>query len=245
MATVFVITVLLALWGYRIVNTRLPDSEVISVDSATTFDESGLSILALGDSYTIGENVEIFERWPMQLAFRLQRKAFAVAKPTFVADSGWMTTDLSEAIRSRKLSQAYDLVFLMIGVNDQYRGSPEEDFRQHFKVVLDQAIQLASDDAAKVFAIEIPDWGATPFGAFNKPAQIDQQIAAFDMIIQNECRTAGVVVIPLTNISREVWWNPSKLLTDDDLHPSGLTYARWADHLMPFIENKLSNGIER
>ena len=40
-----------------------------------------LSFLALGDSYTIGESVAVEDRWPVQLARRLQEEGIDIAEP--------------------------------------------------------------------------------------------------------------------------------------------------------------------
>ena len=79
----------------------------------------GVRILALGDSYTIGHNVGALERWPVQLAQRLREEGFQIDEPEIVARTGWTTQELTVAIEDAILEGPYQLVTLLIGVNNQ------------------------------------------------------------------------------------------------------------------------------
>ena len=81
-----------------------------------------LRYLALGDSYTIGEGVAPEERWPHHLVRLLAMRGIRVAPPEIVATTGWTTDELQAGIDAATLTPPYDLVSLLIGVNNQYRG---------------------------------------------------------------------------------------------------------------------------
>jgi acyl-CoA thioesterase I len=85
--------------------------------------EKTLNYLALGDSYTIGEAVIDEERWPIQLANKLADSNLII-ETKIVATSGWRTDDLWAAMEKEKLSSDYDLVSLLIGVNNQFQDRP-------------------------------------------------------------------------------------------------------------------------
>ena len=77
--------------------------------------------LALGDSYTIGESVAAEDRWPNQLAKLLDAHGIQ-ADLTIIARTGWTTSELWQGIQASEIQPPYDLVSLLIGVNNQYRG---------------------------------------------------------------------------------------------------------------------------
>ncbi len=78
-----------------------------------------MRFLALGDSYTIGEAVSEPERWPLQLAERLKRDGLAIDSTEIIATTGWTTDELRDGIAAAAPAGPYDLVSLLIGVNDQ------------------------------------------------------------------------------------------------------------------------------
>ena len=125
-----------------------------------------IRILALGDSYTIGESVAEEERWPVRLAAMLRSRGWSVAEPWFVARTGWTTDELSSGIDAARPDSAYDLVTLLIGVNNQYRNRSEEEYRAQFRALLGRAIGFARGKASHVLVVSIPDWAVTPFAGF-------------------------------------------------------------------------------
>ena len=52
-----------------------------------------IKYLALGDSYTIGQGVELAESWPLQLGAKLIENSFSIDKNDIIAQTGWETTD--------------------------------------------------------------------------------------------------------------------------------------------------------
>src|SRR6266581_6886004 len=132
--------------------------------------------LALGDSYTIGEKVAPEDRWPAQLAALLRQDGLAVADPVIIARPGWTTDDLLAGIERVASSGRFDLVSLLIGVNDQYRGGDVEEYRARFRALLERAVSFAGGDAGRVLVVSIPDWGTTPFARGRDRARIAFEI---------------------------------------------------------------------
>ncbi len=133
--------------------------------------------LALGDSYAIGESVSEMERWPNQLALLLSQGSKKEIRTSIIATTGWRTDNLMNAITIAKLSEEYDLVSLLIGVNNQYQGKSAEQYATEFEELLKTSIRLAKGKKENVFVVSIPDYGFTPFGQKNQPgisAAIDQ-----------------------------------------------------------------------
>ncbi len=195
-----------------------------------------LSYLALGDSYTIGECVEESERWPLQLTHKLTALGKAVSKPKIIAQTGWTTDELKTAIDSENISQHFDLVSLLIGVNNQYRGLSIEQFRTEFVDLLEMAIQFADNKPSQVFVVSIPDWGVTAFGGEGSKPEISTQIDLFNEVVKEESKKKNIVFVDITPISRQAL-NNSVLIASDDLHPSGKMYELWAEK----IANELFN----
>lgn len=191
------------------------------------------SYLALGDSYTIGEAVVPADSFPYQLQAALSTKGIPVAEPQIIAKTGWTTDELLAAIAEQDPSKNFDLVTLLIGVNNQYRGYPLATYEQEFKQLLALAIHFASGDASKVRVISIPDWGVTPFALkeARDAAQVADEIDAYNGINKLVTMAAGVTYIDITADSR-LAANDLTLLASDGLHPSGKMYAGWVDQLM-------------
>lgn len=185
-----------------------------------------LTYLALGDSYTIGESVAESERWPVQLAKELSENGVKVAAPQIIARTGWTTDELKAGISAANVNQTYDMVSLLIGVNNQYRGRDAEQFRGEFIGLLNQAIGFAGGDKSNVFVVSIPDWGVTPFAKSRDQQKIAKEIDAYNAVCKEEAEKAGIKYFDITPISREAVTN-SALVASDGLHPSGEMYGRW------------------
>jgi len=184
------------------------------------------SYLALGDSYTIGESVAIGDRWPVQLVNALNQNGHVTANPTIVATTGWTTDELSSTMDRVRLAGPFDLVSLLIGVNNQYRGRDVENFKKEYTRLLERAIALAGGDQNRVFVVSIPDWGVMPFAEDRDQGQIAQEIDAYNAAKKKITQKMGVVFIDITPISREASTDLD-LVASDGLHPSGKMYSRW------------------
>jgi len=178
--------------------------------------------LALGDSYTIGESVAVEERFPMQLAKQLK-----LGEPEIIAKTGWTTDELNAAIDKADPHGPYDLVTLLIGVNNQYRGRSADEYRQQFVALLQRAIGFAGGKPHNVVVVSIPDWGVTPFAKDRDRAKIAREIDQFNAINREEAARAGARYADITPHSRTAATDAS-LVAPDGLHPSGKMYAEWA-----------------
>ena len=183
--------------------------------------------LALGDSYTIGESVSEEERWPVQLAEMLRTQGVALDDPQIIARTGWTTDELDAGIDAAAPEGPFDMVSLLIGVNNQFRGRSVDEYQVEFVALLARAIEYAAGQPDHVLVLSIPDYGVTPFGAAYDPATIAQEIDAFNAVNRAEADAAGTRYVDVTPISREAETNPD-LIALDDLHPSGAMYAEWA-----------------
>ena len=182
--------------------------------------------LALGDSYTIGESVAENERWPNQLAGLLRTNDIST-EVTIIARTGWTTDELWQGIQAREINPPYELVSLLIGVNNQYRGLDIAEYREEFVFLLNKAIEYAGGDAKRVFVLSIPDWGVTPFAKSRDSKKIATEINKFNSVNREETEKMGVYYVDVTPSSREAVTDGA-LIAADGLHPSGKMYAEWA-----------------
>lgn len=189
-----------------------------------------LKFLALGDSYTIGESVKEEERWPEQLASALRKQGKSIEKPRIIATTGWRTDQLKKAIEEANLKPEYDLVSLLIGVNNQYQGKSAESYTPEFEELLKTAIRLAGGKKENVFVVSIPDYGFTPFGQ-PKQEQITKALDEYNAINKKITEKAGVRYFHITDISRKGFEQPD-LVADDKLHPSGVQYKLWVELML-------------
>lgn len=207
-------------------------------ESPTTQDRSPppqqITFLALGDSYTIGEAVAEDQRWPSQLANALPAGGVEVTDLKVVARTGWTTTDLIAAAAKGQNRFEYDLVTLLIGVNNQFQGLPFEVFETEFAELLDMAINYSAGDTSRVVAVSIPDYGVTPNGALRGAERIRQEIDLYNGRGLEIAEGYGIPYVDITTLSR-LAAHDSTLVATDNLHFSGTMYALWVERLLPVV----------
>ena len=197
--------------------------------------EKQLTWLALGDSYTIGEAVQEHERFAAQAIAMLKADGFVFSEPRYIATTGWTTQDLLNAIHQQTLSARYDIVSLLIGVNDQYQHLDSAGYRERFTECLEAAIRFAGNNVDHVFVLSIPDYSVTPFAADRDTAQIAKEIDEFNAINKAITLSYDISYVEITALSREAKEDTS-LIASDGLHPSEKEYARWATLLATEIK---------
>lgn len=193
-----------------------------------------LHLLALGDSYTIGEAVAPDQRWVEQWADLMQAEGHTVARPVrVIAQTGWTTDELALAILAAEPLGAWDLVTLLIGVNNQYRGRDVEIFVREFNTLLDTAMAAVAGRPERIQVLSIPDWGQTPFGAAcgRDIALVSAEIDAYNRAIAQRCTARGIALLDVTTLTREHSANPD-MHAEDGLHPSAAMYRLWAEALL-------------
>ncbi len=196
------------------------------------------SYLALGDSYTIGESVVETQRWPVQLAEQLRGRGYKMAAPKIIAKTGWTTEDLIRGMENElSIQRDFDLVSILIGVNNQYQGKLITEYEEELRQIFRKAINHSKTREKGVFAVSIPDYGYTPFGAADQE-EISAEIDRFNEVFRRVAEDFNVDFYNITPISRDAANNPD-LIASDDLHPSGLMYRFWVDYFVNQVAQKL------
>lgn len=191
--------------------------------------------LALGDSYTIGQSVLPSERFPVQAYNILSGMGIPLAPPEILATTGWTTTNLRDAIQVKNYQKTFDLVSLLIGVNDQYQTRDTSGYRMRFTGLLIRSIELAGGKNDHVFVLSIPDYSVTPFAAQSDTAFISRQIDQFNQINREVTVAYNCKYLEITNSTRAGRYDRS-LIASDGLHPSGKEYEKWAARLAPMMD---------
>ncbi len=190
-----------------------------------------VKLLALGDSYTIGQSVEVNERWPHQLIDRIRSLGYEADNPDYIATSGWTTRNLIQGIPSRlDTEKSYNLVSILIGVNNQYQGAPIDIYEPELRTIIDLALGVVNQDNSRVLMLSIPDYAYTPFGGGNE--SISREIDDYNGIKRKVAAEYQIAFVDITPISREGLLNPS-LVASDGLHPSEEQYAKWVEAIIP------------
>ena len=190
--------------------------------------------LALGDSYTIGQSVEISERWPVQFLKELKINTSAIDTLQIIAQTGWRVDQLKEAMNSSNLEPPYGLVSLLIGVNNQFQGQNANDFRPEFIEILEKSLKLVENRTERLFVVSIPDWGASPYGLGTDRTKVSKEIDEFNSVVKEESEKRGLRYFDITAISRRALIDRT-LIASDELHPSGKMYKLWVDKMIPVI----------
>lgn len=189
-----------------------------------------IKMLALGDSYTIGESVAETERWPVQLLAHFCSQGVACEAPTIIATTGWCTDNLKAAIEKANLKPEYNLVTLLIGVNNFYQGKSAESYQSEFEALLQTALVLAGGNKDQVIVLSIPDYGFTPFGKKDQP-RITAGIDSFNRINKSVTTKMSITYVDITDISRNGLAEPD-LVAEDGLHPSAKMYELWVERIL-------------
>jgi lysophospholipase L1-like esterase len=183
--------------------------------------------LALGDSYTIGEQVLQANNFPYQTVQLLRSSGLAITAPEIIATTGHTTDELQSDIKNTTTLPQYDFVSVLIGVNNQYRGRTIENFTLEFTQILQKAIEFAGGNPNHVFVLSIPDWGVTPYALEKDVNKIATEIDAFNGVCKNVAEQNATHFIDITT-SQRLDGNKEAYLAPDLLHPSSLEYSKWA-----------------
>jgi lysophospholipase L1-like esterase len=194
--------------------------------------------LALGDSYTIGQSVSETERFPAQTAALLKSDSLFFTAPDYIATTGWTTVNLLDAIAMQNPQGPFDIVTLLIGVNDQYQHLDINSYNANFTACLQKAITLAGNRKDHVFVLSIPDYSVTPFAQQSDTAQIHKEIDNYNAINKAITLSYKISYTDITPGTRDMKIDPS-LIAYDGLHPAGKEYAKWAAQLAPAIAKAL------
>jgi len=219
------------------------DEEIRTNNSTGNFPEEpsieGISYLALGDSYTIGEGVDDSERWPNQLVVELELNDLSIGNMDIIAQTGWQTSNLINAIEAND-PKDFNLVSLQIGVNNQFSSQAFEVFVEEFDILIQKSTQIVGQ-SNRIFVVSIPDYGVTPFGnSWGNPEQIASEIDMYNIYMSQKCSELGIPFINITQISRSLG-SSEGALASDDLHPSGFQYGLWVDEILPVVLEMLSD----
>jgi lysophospholipase L1-like esterase len=232
--------IILYLFIYSFIN----GSDINSPGKISTVDSNAsLKYLALGDSYTIGEMVPSKDNFPNQFCEILNKASINVT-PRIIAKTGWTTDELEAAIKYANeedpIEHDHDLVTLLIGVNDQYRGRPSALYAPAFEELLKKAILYAGSNAKKVIVISIPDWGVTPFAEGRDRQGIASSIDEYNALNKKYALQCGVNYLDITGWTREAAHDQT-LLASDGLHPSAKAYRQWAEALVEIFTYDVLN----
>jgi lysophospholipase L1-like esterase len=213
------------------------ETEIIEEEVVEEPIDKKINMLSLGDSYTIGQSVCEKCRFPEQLADSLRQKnndfEFNV---NIIATTGWTTRNLINAIDNNDLTTDFDLVTLLIGVNNQYQKLPFSTFEEEFPILIYKATNAVGLDKSKLIVLSIPDYAFTPFG--NGNANISKEIEQYNTHIKNFCESNNITFLNITDITQQGLANPI-YVASDGLHPSKEAYTAFVKRLIPLATQKL------
>ena len=216
-------------------SSSFDDETLISIDedasvnqnlNSDNSNQTQFSLLALGDSYTIGEGVNEDQIWPNQFIKVAYENGLDFSSPRIIAETGWKSYDLINAIESSNFEKKYDYVSLLIGVNNQFNSRPVNEFENDLDKLLIKINNLKKKSGS-VLIISIPDWGSSPYGVGFDRNEISNEINTFNNSLKSFANINGLKYVDVTEISRRAINEPN-LIAIDNIHPSGIMYLEWA-----------------
>ena len=157
-----------------------------------------------------------------------------------IAQSGWTTTDLINRLINVNPPNDFDLVTLLIGVNNQFSRIPFSVYEEEFPILLEKAISLAKNDRNKVIVISIPDYSFTPIGQYyTPPGIVSDEISQYNDFLSIKCQQESVYFQDIKDISRLGLEQPD-LVASDNLHLSEVAYSKIVERLF----NKASSILQ-
>lgn len=204
-------------------------------------DSIPLSYLALGDSYTIGQGVPEEDRFPVQLMNATFSKPHRTENFKIIARTGWTTSNLLAAMEEEDLKPGeYDMITLLIGVNNQYQGKPFALYEEELEELIDQSIALLNGDAKRLILVSIPDYSVTPFAGNSNTQKIAQEIMEYNNYKEELAQEKGCHYVYITDLTQNAKDDPT-LIASDQLHPSGKSYGQWLERIIPIVEANIIN----
>lgn len=186
----------------------------------------GLRYLALGDSFTIGTGSSESQAFPARLKAALEKKRGAAVELLNPAVNGYSTRELIDDELPAVEAFKPTLITVAVGANDIVRGRGPDDYRANLKKIF-----AALPRTATVLALPQPDWSHTPVARhFGDPAALQQQIVAYNRILEEEAKASGFRYLELWPLMRKQ--ADAKQLAADGLHPSADAHAEWAQALL-------------
>lgn len=211
-----------------------------SDDDGKNYTPQNYNILSLGDSYTIGQGVCDTCGYPEQLRDSLISRFNS--EDTFslniIAQTGWTTAHLINALNEEDLANDYDLVTLLIGVNNQFQGRPFETFEIEFDELVNTAMATAKGERSRVLVINIIDYANTGFGQNFGGPSITEELTAYNAYIESYCTQNGLNLVDAQNLIFSGLTNP-ELIATDNLHLSELAYSNLVTLLLPLANEIL------
>lgn len=193
------------------------------------------TLLALGDSYTLGEGVALPNSFPYQAVSLLRKAGYAFYAPEIIAKTGWTTGELEAAVNDHTFLPKYDFVSLLIGVNNQYRGRAIIEYKEQFERLLKRSIALAGGKAEHVIVLSVPDYSVTPFAQHSDREKIAREIDEYNTLNRALSVQFKVQYLDVTGISRKAKGAPEAFVADG-LHPSEKEYAKWAKEVAALMK---------
>ncbi len=215
------------------------DKQPQAIEPLSSVNLINAKYLALGDSYTVGTAIGQENAYPFMLKNELEKEdGITTVNVDVIAQNGWTTSNLQQGINKENPASDYDLVTLLIGVNNQYQGKGKLAYRKEFRALLEQSIQFGAGDKQRVFVLSIPDWGVTPAADRRRMEEIANDIDSFNEINKEITDSMGVAYLNITPVSRSAI-NDLDLVAKDGLHFSEEMHKLWLEIIYADIKRQV------
>ena len=201
-----------------------------------------LHYLALGDSYTIGTAVGADKSFPPRVAAHLEAVTHKKVGVVNLGVNGYTTEDLIRDEMPHLPDARWDVITVLIGVNDYVQGRSEAEYRASLGRIYPRLKALGLP-AGRVVVVSIPDFSFTPAGSgFGSPPVIQAGLRRFNAINREEAEKSGLPFVDIFDLSRS---RPTAdgWIAGDGLHPGPVQLQAWADAVWEAVKTNWGPGL--
>ena len=214
------------------------NKEIQNTVGNTKLANAAITYVPIGDSYTIGYDVNENDRWPNVLVNNLKKEGINISLVSNPAVSGFTVRDATYFELPEIEEIKPDFVTVLIGANDSFGQRDINIFEKDLIELLDKLEEILPTPK-NIVLITIPDYSIPlQTEGFDKKS-LSKSIEEYNRVIKDQAQKRKLRVADIFPISQTM--TQASDYTQDGLHPSSLGYLKWEKIIFPVVFKLLKN----
>ena len=214
------------------------NKEIQNTVGNTKLANAAITYVPIGDSYTIGYDVNENDRWPNVLVNNLKKEGINISLVSNPAVSGFTVRDATYFELPEIEEIKPDFVTVLIGANDSFGQRDINIFEKDLIELLDKLEEILPTPK-NIVLITIPDYSISlQTEGFDKKS-LSKSIEEYNRVIKDQAQKRKLRVADIFPISQTM--TQASDYTQDGLHPSSLGYLKWEKIIFPVVFKLLKN----